>query len=77
MGIKYSLLSCKFATSFSTFSISNLSGKKGNSFLSLRNIEYQPEENILHHFLHYNFYEACIKFGKIFSSFKVIYGQPL
>ena len=58
MCIKYSVLSCKLATCFSTFSISILSGKNGKSYLVrviFQDIEHQLRENILHHFLHYSF----------------------
>ena len=50
--IMYSVLSCKLATSFSTFSISILCRKNGKLF---QDIEYQLQKNILPYFFHYSF----------------------
>ena len=59
MCIAYSVLSCKLATRFSTFSILILSGKNGKSSRScliFQDIEHQLEEHTLRHFLRYSFF---------------------
>ena len=43
----------------------------------LEDIEHQLQENILHHFLHYSFYEIFIKLRNIFNPLKTIYGKLL
>ena len=56
MCITYSVLSYKLATSFSSFTSFQI--KKTNHYevhVIFENIEHQLEENIFHHFLHYNF----------------------
>ena len=56
MCITYSVLSYKLATSFSSFTSFQI--KKTNHYevhIIFENIEHQLEENIFHHFLHYNF----------------------
>ena len=57
MCIKYSVLFCKLATSFSPFSISFILVKTANHYevdVMFQVIEHQLQENILHHFLHYS-----------------------
>ena len=46
-------------------------------YVSFLGIEHQLQENVLHHFLHYNFYKALIKIRNISSLLKVIYRQLL
>ena len=78
MQITYSDLSCKLATSFSTFSIFIYLVKMINCYGAhavLRDIEYQLKENIIHHFT--AFYEIFIKLRCFFNSLKTIYRQIL
>ena len=80
MWITYSLLSCKLATSFSTFSVFSLSGKKGNHYeahVISQDTEHQIQENFLHPFFIIIFYEIFIKLRSIFYPFKILYWKLL
>ena len=81
MWMTYTVLSCKLVTSFSTFSIFILSGKKMVSHYEVhvvfQHIEHQLQKNIFHHFLHIIFYELFIKLRSIIDPFKFIYWELL
>ena len=55
MCITYLVLSCKLATSFSTFSIFILSGEDYEVHAIFLDIRHQLQENIVHHFLQCSF----------------------
>ena len=58
MPITYSASSCELAASFSAFSIFIHSGENGKScegHVIFQDIEHQLSENILYHFLDYDF----------------------
>ena len=56
MCMTYSFLSCKFITSFSTFSFSFFQAKRVNhceDYVNFQDIKRQLQENNLNHYLHY------------------------
>ena len=58
MCITHSVLSCNVATSSSSFSVFILSEKNDRHYeryINFQNNEHQPQENILHHYLHFSF----------------------
>ena len=75
----YSVLSCKLAASFSTFSIFILLRKKDKNhcegYLNVLIIEHQLKKISFITFITIAFYEILIKVRNIFNPFKVIYIQ--
>ena len=70
MCLRYFVLSCELAISFSTFSSFILSGKMVIHYefhVIFQDIEHQLQENTIHHFLHCSFfYETFIKLKSVF-----------
>ena len=60
-----SVLSCKLVKSFPTFSNFSLFLERMvnhyDVYLFLQDIEHQLQEDILHHFLHYNFMKSSLE----------------
>ena len=81
MCVTYAALSCKLATSFSTFfQFSSSQIKMANYYkvhVIFQDMEHQIKENILHQFFHYSFFEILIKLRSIFDPLKIIYWKLL
>ena len=80
MCIAYSVLSCKLATSFSTFQSSFFQVKTvihHDVHLMFQNIDYQIQKKSFTTFFFIVFYEIFIKLKSIFDPLKIIYWKLL
>ena len=77
MCITCSVLSCKLATNFKLIHFFDFHSFWYEFYVIFQGIEHQLHENILHHFLHYSFYEIFIKLRSIFYPLKIIYWKLL